>query len=130
MKKEKDRRMFERYPAIFLYMKGTNPLKIPRSLAERKEPFLNILRSYCKAGVAGLQMNYSTGAAERLTKEQQEQRIIQTTGKHRGVKLLAVLNYATGHILWKEDEQVDAVTFLSFLQSVMRTFPQGKERSS
>lgn len=55
-----------------------------------------------------------------------KQRIIKTTGKHRGVKLLAVLNYATGQILWKEDEQYNAETFLSFLKMVIEEYPQGK----
>ncbi|WP_143192139.1 IS630 family transposase, partial [Paenibacillus helianthi] len=54
------------------------------------------------------------------------QRIIQTTGKHRGVKLLAVLNYMTGQILWKEDEQYNAETFLSFLQMVVEAYSEGK----
>jgi transposase len=55
-----------------------------------------------------------------------KQRIIKTTGKHRGVKLLAVLNYATGHILCKEEEQYNAETFLSFLHMVVEAYPQGK----
>lgn len=55
-----------------------------------------------------------------------KQRIIQTTGKHRGVKLLAVLDYMTGQILWKEDEMYNAETFLSFLQMVVEAYPQGK----
>ncbi|MCY9680831.1 transposase [Paenibacillus larvae] len=45
-----------------------------------------------------------------------KQRIIPTTGKHRGVKLLATVDYETGHIVWQEDEQYTAETFLSFLQ--------------
>ncbi|MCH3965421.1 MAG: hypothetical protein LKE46_14320 [Clostridium sp.] len=36
------------------------------------------------------------------------QRIIPTTGKHRGVKLLGVLNYETGQIYFSEDEKYDA----------------------
>ncbi len=49
-----------------------------------------------------------------------KQRIIPTSGKHRGVKLLAALNYMTGQILWKEDEQYNAETFLSFVQMVIK----------
>ncbi|WP_311081667.1 hypothetical protein [Paenibacillus polymyxa] len=30
-----------------------------------------------------------------------KQRIIQTTGKHRGVKLLATVDYVTGQIVWQ-----------------------------
>lgn len=55
-----------------------------------------------------------------------KQRIIKTMGKHRGVKLLATLDYETGHIVWKEDERYTAKTFLDFLKSVMSVYPMGK----
>ncbi|MDT2274165.1 transposase [Paenibacillus larvae] len=45
-----------------------------------------------------------------------------TTGKHRGVKLLATVDYETGHIVWQEDEHYTAV--LSFAK-VMATYPTG-----
>lgn len=44
-----------------------------------------------------------------------KQRIIKTTGKHGGVKLLSTVNYVTGEIVWQGDEQYNAETFLSFL---------------
>ena len=55
-----------------------------------------------------------------------KQRIIPTTGKHRGVKLLATVDYATGQVIWQEDEQYTAETFLSFLQKVISAYPDGK----
>jgi transposase len=55
-----------------------------------------------------------------------KQRIISTTGKHRGVKLLATLDYETGRIVWQEDEQYTAETFLAFLQKVLTAYPTGK----
>jgi transposase len=55
-----------------------------------------------------------------------KQRIIRTTGKHRGVKLLATVDYATGEIVWQEDEQYTAETFLGFLQKVVTHYPKGK----
>lgn len=55
-----------------------------------------------------------------------KQRIIKTTGKHRGVKLLATLDYATGRIVWQEDEQYTAETFLTFLRKVVDAYPTGK----
>ncbi|MDT2261812.1 transposase [Paenibacillus larvae] len=58
-----------------------------------------------------------------------KQRIIPTTGKHRGVKLLATVDYETGRIVWQEDEQYTAETFLSFLQKVMATYPTGETGS-
>jgi transposase len=55
-----------------------------------------------------------------------KQRIIRTTGKHLGVKLLATLDYETGQIVWQEDEQYTAETFLCFLQKVVSVYPEGK----
>jgi transposase len=55
-----------------------------------------------------------------------KQRIIPTTGKHRGVKLLATVDYGTGKIVWQEDEQYTAETFLNFLQMVVAEYPTGK----
>ncbi|OMC71463.1 IS630 family transposase [Paenibacillus sp. FSL H7-0326] len=55
-----------------------------------------------------------------------KQRIIKTTGKHRGVKLLATLDYVTGEIVWQEDEEYTAETFLSFLRKVVLAYPTGK----
>jgi transposase len=55
-----------------------------------------------------------------------KQRMIPTTGKHRGVKLLATVDYATGQIMWQENEQYTAETFLSFLQKVISAYPNGK----
>lgn len=53
-----------------------------------------------------------------------KQRIIPTTGKHRGVKLLATVDYRTGRIVWQEDEHT-AETFLTFLQKVLSAYPAG-----
>lgn len=73
MKKEKDRRMFERYQAIYLLLKGKNAKEVSEIIGRTERTVYKYLRAYREAGVAGLQMNYSTGAPERLTKEQQEQ---------------------------------------------------------
>lgn len=54
------------------------------------------------------------------------QRIIKTTGKHRGVKLLSTVDYVTGEIVWQEDEQYTAETFLAFLKKVVNEYPFGK----
>ncbi len=55
-----------------------------------------------------------------------KQRIIPTYGKHRGVRLLGILNYETGHIYVEEHENYDAQVFLSFLKSVLKQYPTGK----
>jgi hypothetical protein len=39
------------------------------------------------------------------------QRLIPTTGKHSGVKLLGVLDYETGHVYVEENTQYDAQVF-------------------
>ncbi len=55
-----------------------------------------------------------------------KQRIIPTYGKHRGVKLLGILNYETGHIFCKEEETYDAQVFHNFLKEVLIQYPTGK----
>lgn len=55
-----------------------------------------------------------------------KQRIIPTTGKHRGVKLLGVLNYETGQVDCLEEEKYDAEVFLRFLGKVICLYPTGK----
>lgn len=55
-----------------------------------------------------------------------KQRIIPTTGKHRGIKLLGVLNYETGQVHCKQDEKYDAEVFVGFLKEVVALYPQGK----
>ncbi len=55
-----------------------------------------------------------------------KQRIIPTYGKHRGVKLLGILNYETGHIFCKEEESYDAQVFQNFLKEVLIQYPTGK----
>lgn len=55
-----------------------------------------------------------------------KQRIIPTYGKHRGVKLLGILNYETGHVFCKEEETYDAQVFQNFLEEVLIQYPTGK----
>lgn len=55
-----------------------------------------------------------------------KQRIIKTNGKHRGVKLVATVNYVTGEVVWQEEEQYTAEEFLAFLHKMTATYPTGK----
>ena len=48
-----------------------------------------------------------------------KQRLISTYGKHLSLKLLGVLNYATGKVTVQETETCDAQVFLSFLKKVL-----------
>jgi len=54
------------------------------------------------------------------------QRLIPTYGKHRGVKLLGILNYETGKVYCIEEERYDAKVFLKFLHKVLEIYPSGK----
>jgi transposase len=51
------------------------------------------------------------------------QKMIPTYGKHRGVKLVGVLDYETGEVFCIEEEQYDAQVFLSFLHKVIDRYP-------
>lgn len=64
-------------------------------------------------------------ALQRTWFEKGKQRIIRTTGKHRGVKLLSTVDYCSGQIVWREDEQYTAETFLIFLHEVLAAYPTG-----
>jgi hypothetical protein len=58
-----------------------------------------------------------------------KQRIIKTTGKHRGVKLLATLDYAEGKVVWKEDEQYNAEAFLAFFRTSLSFLSNREDRN-
>ncbi|BBO00034.1 hypothetical protein St703_27380 [Sporolactobacillus terrae] len=54
-----------------------------------------------------------------------KQRLIPTSGKHRGAKLPGTLNYETGEILTTEAEQYDAEIFLEFLKKIVNHYSTG-----
>ena len=64
-------------------------------------------------------------AIQRTWFEKGKQRVIKTTGKHRGVKLLATVDYCTGQVVWQENEEYTAQTFLTFLKKVLEVYPTG-----
>lgn len=71
MKQEKNRRLFERYQAIRLHLMGNGPKQIA-SVIGRSEPTIrSYIHAYQENGIDSLNMKVSTGAPERLTKEQQ-----------------------------------------------------------
>lgn len=55
-----------------------------------------------------------------------KQRKIPTYGKHCGVKLVGILNYATGDVHCEEHEKYDAEVFLGFLNNVLVKYKSGK----
>lgn len=56
----------------------------------------------------------------------EKQRIIPTTGKHRGVKPLGILGYETRQVHCSEEETYEAQVFLKFLKEVVSLYPTGK----
>jgi transposase len=58
--------------------------------------------------------------------EKGKQRKIKTYGKHEGVKLVGILNYATGKVYCEEHKKYNAEVFLSFLKTVLKMYPIGK----
>lgn len=48
------------------------------------------------------------------------QKVIQTYGKHEGVKLLGILDYETGKVYVEDHKSYDAQVFMSFLGNVLK----------
>ena len=53
------------------------------------------------------------------------QKVIQTYGKHEGVKLLGILDYETGKGYVEDHKSYDAQVFMSFLGNVLKKYPTG-----
>jgi transposase len=73
MKQAKERRMYERYQAVYLFLKGKSTKEIAEILNRSKETVNSYIRAYESGGLAAMPMKYSPGAPTRLTKEQEEQ---------------------------------------------------------
>ncbi len=73
MKQAKERRMYERYQAIYLHLKGTSTIAIAGILNRNRMTVSSYIHMYENGGLAALQLKYSSGAPTRLTKEQQDQ---------------------------------------------------------
>jgi transposase len=65
-------------------------------------------------------------AIQKTWSHKGKQRIIQTYGKHKGVKLLGILNYETGQIYCEEHEMYNAEVFLGFLKNTLNLYLTGK----
>ncbi|WP_144029617.1 helix-turn-helix domain-containing protein, partial [Paenibacillus larvae] len=72
MKQAKKRRMYERYQALYLHLKGKSVKEIAETLNRSAETVKNYIQAYETGGLAALQMKYSPGAPARLSAEQQE----------------------------------------------------------
>lgn len=71
IKHEKQRRMFERYQTIRLYLMGNNYNQIAIITGRSDRTIRTYVQTYHEFGLDGLTMKVSTGAPERLTKDQQ-----------------------------------------------------------
>jgi transposase len=71
LKQEKDRRMFERYQTVRLHLLGHKQLQIAAIIGRTERTVRTYLQHYQQAGLDGLEMKFSPGRSERLTKEQQ-----------------------------------------------------------
>jgi transposase len=73
LKHEKSRRMFERYQTVRLHLLGHDNAAIAVSIGRKESTVDTYLRQYRKQGLDGLQMKFSPGPPEQLSKEQQQQ---------------------------------------------------------
>jgi transposase len=74
LKQEKNRRMYERYQAIYLHtVKQMSITEIAEIIRRNPVTVSNYIKAHQKKGLDGLRMGVSTGAPEQLTKEQQQQ---------------------------------------------------------
>lgn len=73
LKQEKGRRMFERYQTIKLHLLGQPNQAIAVSIGRKESTVVRYLRQYRNHGLDGLQMKFSPGPPEQLSKEQQAQ---------------------------------------------------------
>ncbi len=73
IKQTKDRRMFERYQTIRLYLNGQPVSQIAFILGRTSKTVKAYIDAYKECGLNGLLMKHSTGKPTRLTQDQQFQ---------------------------------------------------------
>jgi transposase len=73
LKYEKERRMYERYQTIRLYLLGNSVNQITTILKRSDRTIRTYINSYKEHGLDGLTMKFSPGKPPRLTEEQQAQ---------------------------------------------------------
>ncbi|RCX18053.1 transposase [Fontibacillus phaseoli] len=55
-----------------------------------------------------------------------QQRKIATYGEHKGAKLFAAIDYETGQVTHREEENFDTKAFQRFLVDILHAYPKGK----
>lgn len=77
MKETSDKRRYERYQCIFLFLSGESRIRIAAILDRNIDTIGTYIRTYCSDGLKGLQLDHSPGRPTRLTSIQ-EQEVYQT----------------------------------------------------
>lgn len=71
MKKATNRRLFERYQAVYLYLKGYTMKEIGEIIGRSRETVSTYISSYKKKGINGLSLGHSSGKPRRLSPVQE-----------------------------------------------------------
>ncbi len=71
MKQTKDRRLFERYQAVYLYLDGHTMNEVAQIIGRTRKTVSSYVSSYRKAGLDGLVRHHSNGRPRRLTADQE-----------------------------------------------------------
>lgn len=77
MKQAKERRMYERYQAVYLYLQGYSYKQVADVIGRSDKTVYNYVKAYQQGGLDGLIMGVSPGAPRKLTLEQ-EQELVHT----------------------------------------------------
>lgn len=71
MKATNDKRMYERYQTIYLYLQGYSKKEIAHMIGRSEKTIYNYVNAYEEKGIDGLIMGQSPGAPRKLTSEQE-----------------------------------------------------------
>lgn len=71
MKKAKNRRLFERYQAVYLYLKGYTMKETGQIIGRSRETVSSYINAYKKEGIDGLTLGHSSGKPRRLNPSQE-----------------------------------------------------------
>lgn len=82
MKKAKNRRLFERYQAVYLYLKGYTMKETGQIIGRSRETVSTYISAYKKEGIAGLTLGHSSGKPRRLNPNQEATLVEVVTEKN------------------------------------------------
>jgi transposase len=81
MKTTKNKRMFERYQALYLYKTGYNREEIASIIGRSTRSVNSYISAYLRNGIEGLQMQRQSGCPRKLTPDQESQLVEVITTK-------------------------------------------------